>query len=189
MSDTHLTVEIYLSHLSLSQLTEIMQLMNAYFSATRRQLGKDDCIYMETNPKLRPSLLELPSHPVWREDSRAHTHTWTPTDAHMQMQSWPNASLWGAFAQRTNSDETERSRCCGNGGVEGVQGATNRRAGSGTHLLHRQPNPERTRALKRPLLPGSPPNITESIIAWLQSAKNYFLKQYLLPCFFIFKHP
>ncbi len=50
--------------LSLSQLTEIMQLMNAYFSATHRQLGKDDCISMETNPKLRPSLLELPSHPV-----------------------------------------------------------------------------------------------------------------------------
>ncbi|KAL7850251.1 hypothetical protein SRHO_G00196000 [Serrasalmus rhombeus] len=47
-----------------SKLTEIMQLMNAYFSATRRQLGKDDCITMETTPKLRPSLLELPSHPV-----------------------------------------------------------------------------------------------------------------------------
>ncbi|XP_016134571.1 pleckstrin homology domain-containing family H member 3-like isoform X1 [Sinocyclocheilus grahami] len=47
-----------------SKLTEIMQLMNAYFSATRRQLGKDDCISMETNPKLHPSLLELPSHPV-----------------------------------------------------------------------------------------------------------------------------
>lgn len=47
--------------LFLSQLTEIMQLMNAYFSATRRQLGKDECI---TNPKLHPSLLELPSHPV-----------------------------------------------------------------------------------------------------------------------------
>ncbi len=64
--------------LSLSQLTEIMQLMNAYFSATHRQLGKDDCISMETNPKLRPSLLELPSHPVWREEelrARAHTHT------------------------------------------------------------------------------------------------------------------
>ncbi|XP_030649887.1 pleckstrin homology domain-containing family H member 3 isoform X1 [Chanos chanos] len=48
-----------------TKLTEIMQLMNAYFSATRRQLGKtDDCITMETTPKLRPSLLELPSHPV-----------------------------------------------------------------------------------------------------------------------------
>ncbi|KAF7697830.1 pleckstrin homology domain-containing family H member 3 isoform X1 [Silurus meridionalis] len=47
-----------------SELTEIMQLMNAYFSATRRQLAKDDCITMETSSKLRPSLLELPSHPV-----------------------------------------------------------------------------------------------------------------------------
>ncbi|XP_066499158.1 pleckstrin homology domain-containing family H member 3 [Hoplias malabaricus] len=47
-----------------TKLTEIMQLMNAYFSATRRQLGKEDCITMETTPKLRPSLLELPSHPV-----------------------------------------------------------------------------------------------------------------------------
>ncbi|XP_060747907.1 pleckstrin homology domain-containing family H member 3 isoform X2 [Tachysurus vachellii] len=47
-----------------SELTEIMQLMNAYFSATRRQLAKDDCITMETGSKLRPSLLELPSHPV-----------------------------------------------------------------------------------------------------------------------------
>jgi len=68
MSVTNFTVEIYYSHfslsLSLSQLTEIMQLMNAYFSATRRQLGKDDCISIETNPKLHPSLLELPSHPV-----------------------------------------------------------------------------------------------------------------------------
>ncbi|XP_062874944.1 pleckstrin homology domain-containing family H member 3 isoform X2 [Trichomycterus rosablanca] len=47
-----------------SELTEIMQLMNAYFSATQRQLAKDDCITMETTPKLHPCLLELPSHPV-----------------------------------------------------------------------------------------------------------------------------
>ncbi|XP_035380319.1 pleckstrin homology domain-containing family H member 3 [Electrophorus electricus] len=47
-----------------TKLAEIMQLMNAYFSATQRQLGKEDCITMETTRKLRPSLLELPSHPV-----------------------------------------------------------------------------------------------------------------------------
>ncbi|XP_076851579.1 pleckstrin homology domain-containing family H member 3 isoform X2 [Brachyhypopomus gauderio] len=47
-----------------TKLAEIMQLMNAYFSATQRQLGKDNCITMETTHKLHPSLLELPSHPV-----------------------------------------------------------------------------------------------------------------------------
>jgi len=60
-----------------------MQLMNAYFSATRRQQGKDDCISIETNPKLHPSLLELPSHPVWREnDSFAHARTHTHAHTH-----------------------------------------------------------------------------------------------------------
>lgn len=114
-----------------------MQLMNAYFSATRRQLGKDDCISIETNPKLHPSLLELPSHPVWREnDSLACTHAHTGSDWCTRAYAvLADCFPVRSFAKRTNSDETERSRCCGNGGgVEGVQGATNRRAGSGTHF-------------------------------------------------------
>ncbi|TRY93218.1 hypothetical protein DNTS_014359 [Danionella cerebrum] len=50
--------------LETSKLTEIMQLMNAYFNATRRQLSKDDCISIETHQKLHPTILELPSHSV-----------------------------------------------------------------------------------------------------------------------------
>ncbi|XP_041673361.1 pleckstrin homology domain-containing family H member 3 [Cheilinus undulatus] len=47
-----------------TKLTEIMQLMNAYFSAIRRQRGKgeDADITMASMPT--PTLLELPSHPV-----------------------------------------------------------------------------------------------------------------------------
>lgn len=63
------------SLLSLSQLTEIMQLMNAYFKAIHRQRGKgedpDITITESTEMSFRhlaptptPTLLELPSHPV-----------------------------------------------------------------------------------------------------------------------------
>lgn len=63
------------SLLSLSQLTEIMQLMNAYFNAIHRQRGKgedpDITITESTEMSFRhlaptptPTLLELPSHPV-----------------------------------------------------------------------------------------------------------------------------
>lgn len=58
-----------------SQLTEIMQLMNAYFSATRCQQGKGDDVdiskaestavgFKHLASTLTPTLLELPSHPV-----------------------------------------------------------------------------------------------------------------------------
>lgn len=58
-----------------SQLTEIMQLMNAYFSAIHRQRGKgeDPDITITENTEVgfhhlatmpTPTLLELPSHPV-----------------------------------------------------------------------------------------------------------------------------
>ncbi|CAL9692866.1 unnamed protein product [Knipowitschia caucasica] len=51
-----------------SKLTEIMQLMNAYFSATRRQRGKVDEAEIThlTSVTTMPAsaLLELPSHPV-----------------------------------------------------------------------------------------------------------------------------
>lgn len=87
--------------LSLSQLTEIMQLMNAYFSATRRQLGKDDYI---TNPKLHPSLLELPSHPVWGEND-SHTHSLWLMYTRMHMQSWL-ITFPRCFGPWTNSNET-----------------------------------------------------------------------------------
>ncbi|XP_072299081.1 pleckstrin homology domain-containing family H member 3 [Eucyclogobius newberryi] len=51
-----------------TKLTEIMQLMNAYFSATRRQRGKVDEADITRDHHLTPmpasALLELPSHPV-----------------------------------------------------------------------------------------------------------------------------
>ncbi|XP_028843130.1 pleckstrin homology domain-containing family H member 3 isoform X2 [Denticeps clupeoides] len=48
-----------------SKLTEILQLMNAYFSASQRHLGKkENCIAKETHRKFPPPLLELPSHSV-----------------------------------------------------------------------------------------------------------------------------
>lgn len=54
-----------------SQLTEIMQLMNAYFSAIHRQRGKGEDAditevgFRHLRPAPTPTLLELPSHPVW----------------------------------------------------------------------------------------------------------------------------
>ncbi|XP_029583529.1 unconventional myosin-X [Salmo trutta] len=59
-----------------TKLTEIMQLMNAYFSAIRRQRGRGDDVVSITEgtaievgfhhlpPTPTPTLLELPSHPV-----------------------------------------------------------------------------------------------------------------------------
>ncbi|KAK7940577.1 hypothetical protein WMY93_003903 [Mugilogobius chulae] len=49
-----------------TKLTEIMQLMNAYFSATHRQRGKADEADITRDHLLTPAsaLLELPSHPV-----------------------------------------------------------------------------------------------------------------------------
>uniref|UniRef100_A0A3B3Z6V6 Uncharacterized protein n=1 Tax=Periophthalmus magnuspinnatus TaxID=409849 RepID=A0A3B3Z6V6_9GOBI len=51
-----------------TKLTEILQLMNAYFSATRRQRGKADEADITRDHHLTPmpasALLELPSHPV-----------------------------------------------------------------------------------------------------------------------------
>lgn len=57
------------------QLTEIMQLMNAYFSAIHRQQGKGEDVdiskaestevgFKHLASTLTPKLLELPSHPV-----------------------------------------------------------------------------------------------------------------------------
>lgn len=70
--------------LSPSQLTEIMQLMNAYFSAIHRQRGKgedaDITIADSTEVGFRhlrsaptPTLLELPSHPVWEGPIPRHS--------------------------------------------------------------------------------------------------------------------
>lgn len=72
--------------LSLSQLTEIMQLMNAYFSAIRRQRGKGEDVditiaestevgfhHLGSTPT--PTLLELPSHPVWEGPIPGHPRT------------------------------------------------------------------------------------------------------------------
>ena len=61
--------------LSLTQLTEIMQLMNAYFSAICCQQGKGEDVditkaestevgFKHLASTLTPNLLELPSHPV-----------------------------------------------------------------------------------------------------------------------------
>lgn len=61
--------------LSLSQLTEIMQLMNAYFSAIHCHQGKGEDVditkaestevgFKHLASTLTPKLLELPSHPV-----------------------------------------------------------------------------------------------------------------------------
>ncbi|CAJ1076146.1 pleckstrin homology domain-containing family H member 3 [Xyrichtys novacula] len=47
-----------------TKLTEIMQLMNAYFSAIRRQRGKGEDADITMAPMPTPTLLELPSHPV-----------------------------------------------------------------------------------------------------------------------------
>ncbi|XP_074551990.1 pleckstrin homology domain-containing family H member 3 [Halichoeres trimaculatus] len=47
-----------------TKLTEIMQLMNAYFSAIRRQRGKGEDADITMAPTPTPTLLELPSHPV-----------------------------------------------------------------------------------------------------------------------------
>lgn len=72
--------------LSLPQLTEIMQLMNAYFSAIRRQRGKgedaDITIAESTEVGFHhlasmptATLLELPSHPVWGGSIPRHPPT------------------------------------------------------------------------------------------------------------------
>lgn len=60
--------------------------------------------------------------------------------------------------------------------MEGVRRATNRRAASGTQLLHRQQNPKKdTGGLSSPLPSGSPPNVTERNVrasSEMEGAKN-----------------
>lgn len=86
--------------LSLLQLTEIMQLMNAYFSAIHRQRGKGEdadititerteVAFHHLSSTQAPMLLELPSHPVWV----VPISRWPPPPSY----SWPAPppSLWG----------------------------------------------------------------------------------------------